>query len=87
MFLTHIFLLKGNMLHVKGFSRTMKINPSFKYIFVFIDFRNRQRKRERRGVGGRGSLFHTLTHLLVDSCLCPEQGSNPQPWHMGKITN
>lgn len=28
-------------------------------------------------------MFHSLTHSLVDSCLCPNLGLNPQPWLPG----
>ena len=28
-------------------------------------------------------LFHLIIHSLVDSCMCPDLGSNPQPWHVG----
>ena len=28
-------------------------------------------------------LFHVLMHLLVDFCMCPVQGLNPQPWLVG----
>ena len=49
-------------------------------------------KGEREGGGGmkRGGkrnmdvLFHLFIHSLVDSCTCPDQGLNLQPWHMGK---
>ena len=27
-------------------------------------------------------LFHLFMHSLVASCMCPDQGSNPQPWSM-----
>ena len=45
----------------------------FKKIFLFIDLRKRN----------IDLLFHLLTHPLVDAYMCPEQDSNPQPWHMG----
>ena len=35
--------------------------------------------------GERDLLFHLFMHSLVDSCLCPDQGSNPQPWCIGMI--
>ena len=28
-------------------------------------------------------FFHLLMHSLVDSCMCPDWGSNPQPWCIG----
>ena len=30
-----------------------------------------------------GQVSHTLTHSLVASCMCPDQGSNLQPWCTG----
>ena len=32
-------------------------------------------------------LFHLLMHSLVSSLMCPEQRSNPQPWHMQTNSN
>ena len=29
--------------------------------------------------------FYSLMHSLVDSCMCPDWGSNSQPWHMGTM--
>ena len=31
------------------------------------------------------SLFPLFVHSLVDSCLCPDWGSNPQPWCIGRV--
>ena len=28
-------------------------------------------------------LFHLFMHSLADSCVCPDWGSNPQPWCIG----
>ena len=42
----------------------------------FIDFRERQEKRERN----IHLLFHLFVHSLFDSCVCPDWGSNPQCW-------
>ena len=43
-------------------------------------------KKLIRGVGGRERnmdlLLHLFMHSLVDSCRCPDQGLNPQPWHI-----
>ena len=30
-------------------------------------------------------LFHLFMHLLVDSCMCPDRGLNPQPWCTGTV--
>lgn len=30
-------------------------------------------------------LLHFLIHSSTDSCMCPEQGSNPQPWCTGTM--
>ena len=35
----------------------------------------RKRERERE----RDMLFHSFMHLLVASCMCPDQGLNLQP--------
>ena len=41
--------------------------------------------RERRAGGKRNIdlLFHLFMHSLVASCMCPDQGSNLQLWHVG----
>ena len=46
--------------------------------------------REREEVGERERetptlLFHLFVCSLVDSCMCPDQGLNPQPWHTGTM--
>ena len=41
------------------------------------------RERERQ----TDLLFHPFTHSLVDSHICPEQGLNPQPWLIEKLSN
>ena len=30
-------------------------------------------------------LVHILKHSLVDSYMCPDRGSNPQPWRIGTL--
>lgn len=33
-----------------------------------------------------GLWFHSLVQLsLVESCLCPDGGLNPQPWRVGTV--
>ena len=29
-------------------------------------------------------LFHSFMHSLVESCMCPDLGLEPQPWRIGK---
>ena len=41
--------------------------------------KERQREEERRNIH---LLFHLSIHSLIDSFMCPEQGLNPQPWHI-----
>ena len=50
----------------------------------YLLIRKEQRKGES-GVGERniGLLFHLLVCSLVDSCRCPDWGSNLQPWCIG----
>ena len=48
---------------------------------MFIDFRERGRK----GEGGERNvdlLFYFFMHSLVDAYMCPDRGSNPQPWRI-----
>ena len=30
-------------------------------------------------------LFHPFMRSVVDSCMCPDQGSNLQPWRIGMV--
>ena len=41
----------------------------------------------REGEGDIGFLFHLFIHSLVASFMCPEGGSNPQPWHSSGHSN
>ena len=53
---------------------SMRQGQSYIYFFCnVIDFRERGRNINL--------LFHLLMHSLVDSCVYPDRGSNPQPWH------
>ena len=55
-------------------------NSAPKDLFFFkIFFFWFERKRKRN----IGLLFHLFMHSLVDSCTCPGQGSNLQPWCTG----
>ena len=63
--------------------------PRIDYLFVifFVDFfregeeGGREIEKERK----INLLFHLFMHSLVDSCMCPDQRSSPQPWHLGMI--
>ena len=46
-------------------------------IFIYLLERERERSIDL--------LFHLFIHSLVDSCMCPDQGSNTQPWHIGTM--
>ena len=69
----------------------MSLFPPF---LKFIDLRERERKewREEKHTHTHTHterernvdlLFHLLIHSLVASCMCPDQGSNLQPWPIG----
>ena len=51
---------------------------SLKFILnLYIDVRERGEWRQKFVV--------PLIYALVDSCMCPDQGSNPQTWCIGTI--
>ena len=45
------------------------------------DFLSKTDLRKRKGKRNIDLLFHLFMHSSVDSCTCPEWGSNLQPWH------
>ena len=49
-----------------------------------MDLREREEGAERE-MSNMDLLFHLIMYSLVDSCMCPDQGSNPQPWCMGTM--
>ena len=54
-----------------------------KYIKSFFNLLILERERKRKGRQRERNLdllFHLFMHLLVDSFMCPDQGSNLQPW-------
>ena len=51
--------------------------------FLFIDFR--EKAREEVGERETDLLFYLFIHSLLDSCMCPDQGLKPQPWHSGMM--
>ena len=61
------------------------------FIFFFIDFgegekgrgREKWRQREREIEKNTELLFHLFMHSLVDSCVCPDWGSDMQPRLIG----
>ena len=61
----------------------------FRCDFLKIDFRGRQEGRQREGIRGReiekDQFVVSLMHSLVDSSMCPDQGLNPHPWHIGSM--
>lgn len=57
----------------------------------FFYFRENEEGRE--GMAGWGNrernihfLFHFFMHSLVDFSMCPDRGSNRQPWYIGGDT-
>ena len=64
--------------------------PGQDYFFFNLNcFLDRERKGgERQGrerERERDWLFHLSMHSLVDSYICPDLVSNPQPWGMGMM--
>ena len=59
----------------------LSFSSSIKYLKILLLIL-REREREEGGEKHR-LLSHLLMHLLVDSCMCPDQGLNPQPWCIG----
>ena len=53
---------------------------TFSDIFVFIDFKERERKGEREKERSIDLLFYLFMHSSVASCMCPNRGSNLQLW-------
>ena len=49
--------------------------------------RERQRDRKRERYIYISLPFHPFMHSKVDSCMCPDQGLNLQPWWMGQHFN
>ena len=50
-------------------------NKLFIYLFIYIDFKERERGRHR-------TVASPIMHSVVDSHMCPHQRSNPQLWHI-----
>ena len=46
---------------------------------LFFDRFFREKGRESEII----LLFHLFLHSLVESCMCPDRGSNLQPWSIG----
>ena len=55
--------------------------PLFFYYYLLI-LRDRETERQRETVICYSTYFMLS---LVDSYICPDQGSNLQPWHMGTM--
>ena len=43
----------------------------------------REKERERERQGDIDLLSDLFMHSLAASCMCPDRGSDPQPWHIG----
>ena len=54
---------------------------SWKGFFFLINFLEREGKRNI------ALLFYLFMHSLADSCTCPDQASNMQPWHIRQCSN
>ena len=48
------------------------LNPHLR-IYLLTSGKDREREKER-------SVVALIFHSLVDSCICPDEGSNLQPW-------
>ena len=68
----------------KGDKMTLP-GPFIYFWFIFLRDRGRGRKREREREGERNIdlSLHLFMHSLVVSCMCPDLGSNLQPWCIG----
>ena len=56
---------------------------SFFSFNLLIDFRERGRGSERERERNISLLIQLFMHSLVASCMYPDWGPNPQPWHIG----
>ena len=67
----------------------LQILSSDSHSAIFLKFYVLIIERERKGEGGGEKhtdlLFHLFMHSLVNSCMCPDRGLNPQPWCMGMM--
>ena len=76
----------GHIVEKKEWEGHLIFTLSLFFKYVFIDFRKMIRKRQREtDRQKRGFVVHLLMHSLIDSCMCPDQGSNPQAWHSGMM--
>ena len=51
-------------------------------ICIFFSFFRERRKESERNIN---MLFHLFMHSVADSYMCPDQGSNLQPWCTGTM--
>ena len=54
------------------------------YFFLFEREREEERERERER-RERFVVHHLFMHSLVDSWMCPDRGSNSQPWRIRRM--
>ena len=71
--------VKGlNSMAVKSCPKEPRVlRKRFLKFFLFIHFKEKTGGEKERDIN---VLFHLLMHSLVDSCMCPGQGSNLQSW-------
>ena len=69
----HRFILRDDVLEPPG--QSWPIDFFFNF---YIDFRVGKGEKKRN----TDLLLHLSMHSLVDSPMCPDWGSNPQPWHI-----
>ena len=56
--------------------RSREENTAILFYFLCVDSREKE---------GDIDLFYLPMHSLVESCMCPDWGSNPQPWYVGMM--
>ena len=57
--------------------KKLQIYVEIKIIFLFLNFYLLILRKREKNID---LLFHLFMHSLVDSHMCPDQGSNLQPW-------
>ena len=55
-------------------------------LFFLILFMILERKKGRERQRNTALLFHLFIHSQIVSCMCPDQGLNPPPWHIGMMS-
>ena len=73
------------MMHL--FIVIFKMKVAVKKVYIFKNLFNllnleREGGRQREKDRNFNLLFDLFIHSLVVSCMCPDQRSNSQPWHI-----